>query len=71
MSLGGSVVLCVEARVWTILLIFAAYPTIAFIRSSLRRHRRRKRDLCVACAYDLTGKVTGACGECGKEIAAP
>ena len=53
---------------WLIAVLLATYPTIAFIHGPLRRHRRRKRGLCLTCGYDLTGNVTG---ECGKEIAAP
>jgi hypothetical protein len=45
--------------------LFAAYPTIAFIRGPLRRWRRRRKGLCLACGYDLTGNVTGVCSECG------
>ncbi len=33
---------------------------------SARRYRRRAlRGQCVACAYDLTGNVSGRCSECG------
>ena len=42
-----------------------ACPTIAFIRGPLRRWRRRRKGLCVKCAYDLTGNVSGVCPECG------
>ena len=51
---------------WLPLAVFAAYPTIAFIRGPVRRHRRRKRGLCLKCGYDLTGNVTGVCSECGE-----
>lgn len=34
-----------------------------------RRHRHRLRyNLCLACAYDLTGNTSGRCPECGKMI---
>ena len=56
---------------WLLMLLLSTYPTIAFIRGPLRRHRRRKRGLCVACGYNLTGNVTGVCSECGREIATP
>ena len=49
-------------------LLFAAYPTIAFIRGPLRHRRRRKRGLCVKCGYDLTGNVTGVCSEYGGQV---
>lgn len=48
--------------------LFAAYPTIALIRGPLRRWRRGRRGLCVNCAYDLTGNVTGVCSECGTHF---
>ena len=47
-------------------LFFAAYPTLAFIRGPLRRHRRRKRGLCVRCGYNLTGLPEPRCPECGE-----
>ena len=50
------------------LLLFASYPTIAFIRGPLRRYRRRRKGLCLRCGYDLTGNVTGICSECGHSI---
>lgn len=46
--------------------LFAAYPTLAFIRGPVRRRRRRRKGLCVECGYDLTGNVTGVCSECGR-----
>ncbi len=49
-------------------LLLSLYPTITFIRGPLRRHRRRKRGLCLACGYNLTGNVSGACSECGVAI---
>ncbi|MCH8966496.1 MAG: hypothetical protein IID43_02365 [Planctomycetes bacterium] len=52
---------------WCPIVLFAAYPTIAFIRGPVRRRRRRKRGLCVKCGYDLTGNVTGVCSECGGQ----
>ena len=61
--------LAVAIPAWTLPLLFATYPTMAFIRGPLRRHRRRKRGLCLTCGYDLTGNVTGVCSECGMESA--
>lgn len=51
--------------------MFAAYPTIAFIRGPLRRWRRRKKGLCLNCGYDLTGNESGVCPECGTEKVRP
>ncbi len=53
---------------WVPLLLFAAYPTIAFIRGPLRRRRRRKRGLCLSCGYDLTGNTSGVCPECAGKV---
>ena len=53
---------------WSAVATLAAYPTVAFIRGPLRRWRRRRRGLCVACGYDLTGNTTGVCSECGEAV---
>ncbi len=50
---------------WPPFALFAIYPVIAFTRGPLRRHRRRRRGLCLQCGYNLTGNVTGRCPECG------
>ena len=47
--------------------ILAAYPVIAFVRGPLRRYHRRKRGLCVACAYDLRGSPE-PCPECATKV---
>jgi hypothetical protein len=39
---------------------------LALIDGPVRRDRRRRRGLCVKCAYDLTGNVSGVCPECGE-----
>ncbi len=46
---GGSNVGYVYFPLWCPLIIFAAYPAFTFIRGPLRRHRRRKRGLCLHC----------------------
>ena len=51
-----------------LVVVFAAYPTIAFIRGPLRRWRRRRKGLCLKCGYDLTGNVSGICPECGMAV---
>ena len=52
---------------WLLVILFAAYPMFALIRSPHRRRkRRRKLGLCTACGYDLTGNESGVCPECGK-----
>ena len=55
-----------EIPLWCPFVLFAAYPTIAFIRGPLRRYRRRKRGLCIRCGYNLEGNVSGVCPECGE-----
>ena len=51
---------------WVPFVLFAAYPTIAFIRGPLRRWRRRRKGLCIRCGYNLEGNVSGVCPECGE-----
>lgn len=53
-------------RLWPPCVLFAIYPTIAFIRGPFRRYRRRKRGDCVSCGYNLTGNKSGTCPECGR-----
>lgn len=36
-----------------------------------RPEQRRRRGLCVTCAYDLTGNTSGTCPECGTPIPQP
>lgn len=57
-----------SAPIWAVLGVFAAYPTIVFIRGPLRRRRRHRKGLCIKCSYDLTGNESGVCPECGKGI---
>ena len=66
----SAVLWCLAVPLWHLFLLFAAYPTLAFIRGPLRRYRRRKRGLCVGCGYDLRGSP-GRCPECGTEIEKP
>ena len=37
-----------------------------FLLGPLRRDRRRKRNQCIHCGYNLTGNESGACPECGE-----
>ena len=60
----------VKIPYWALLLLFAAYPATAFIRGPMRRWRRRRRGLCLTCAYDLTGNESGTCPECGATVPA-
>ena len=53
---------------WLISLLLGLYPMVAFVRGPYRRYRRRRKGLCLKCAYDLTGNVSGVCPECGEKI---
>jgi len=55
----------VRFPLWAPLLLFSTYPAIALIRGPFRRWRRRRRGLCIRCAYNLHGNVSGVCPECG------
>ena len=68
-SVGPSVEGTTRFPLWAPFLVFAAYPTIAFVRGPLRRYRLRRRGLCVKCGYDLTGNVSGVCPECAYPVA--
>ncbi len=56
---------------WLPTVLFGAYPTLAFIRGPLRRHRRRRKGECTGCGYDLTGNESGICPECGSKTHQP
>jgi hypothetical protein len=51
---------------WFLVLLFGFYPALAFTLRSVRLRRRRRRNLCIHCGYDLTGNVSGICPECGR-----
>ena len=58
---------CVSLAPLIILLAF--YPTFAFIRGPVRRWRRRRHGLCIACSYNLTALTEPRCPECGEPFA--
>ncbi len=60
-----SVYYMLDSPAWLPMPFFAAFPPWVFIRGPLRRRRRRTKGLCLVCAYDLTGNVSGVCPECG------
>ena len=53
---------------WAPVVLFALLPAAAFVRRSVRDHRRWERGYCLKCRYDLTGNVSGVCSECGSPI---
>lgn len=53
---------------WFPVFLLMGLPCIAFVLRSARVRRRRKRGLCLKCAYDLTGNISGVCPECGTKI---
>ena len=54
---------------WLLMIAFAIYPAIAFIRGPLRRWQRHRKGLCIRCGYDLTGLSESRCPECGTGFA--
>jgi hypothetical protein len=50
---------------WLPLVLFASFPSSALATGPLRRRRRRRKDLCVKCGYNLTGLPEPRCPECG------
>jgi hypothetical protein len=63
--------LVISLEIWVPLVVFAAYPTFAFVRGPLRRYRRRRKGWCLMCGYNLTGNVSGTCPECGTKVQQP
>jgi hypothetical protein len=61
---------CIAVPLLLPFLAFSLYPTIVLAKSSRRwrQMRRRKRGLCIACGYDLTGNTSGVCPGCGTEF---
>lgn len=68
--MGGEKVLrqCARIPLWSLFILFALYPCSRFYCGPFRRFRRRRRGLCVKCAYNLTGNTSGVCPECGTAI---
>ncbi|MCO6436271.1 MAG: hypothetical protein J5J06_04200 [Phycisphaerae bacterium] len=46
-------------------IVAALYPGLSILMFRARRYIRRRRGLCLNCAYDLQGNVSGTCPECG------
>ncbi len=56
-----------EIPLWMPTLSAALLAAVAWRRCHVA-HRRRKRNQCVSCGYDLTGNVSGRCPECGGTV---
>ena len=67
---GGPVHILRRARLslWSVLLVLVLLLMVRLTSGWLRRRFRHRRGLCVDCAYDLTGNVSGVCPECGRAI---
>jgi hypothetical protein len=48
--------------------LLLVYPAVALTRGPLRHYLRRRKGLCLKCAYNLTGNVSGICPECGEAV---
>ncbi len=51
--------------IWSALFLSVGIATL-FIRGPVRRHRRRRRNHCLHCGYNLTGLSDPRCPECGR-----
>ncbi|HEY8746788.1 MAG TPA: hypothetical protein VIM11_02360 [Tepidisphaeraceae bacterium] len=53
---------------WLLSVLFFVLPSLLII-GWLSRYRRRRRQQCLSCAYNLTGNTSGTCPECGTAVA--
>ncbi len=54
---------------WALFPLLMILPIIAYIRGPMRRRRRRRLGLCIACGYSLVGLTEPRCPECGRGFA--
>ena len=61
--------LYIQIRPWLFVLLGLIYPLYVFaVLPFVIRGRRKRKGLCIHCAYDLTGNTSGVCPECGKGV---
>jgi len=61
--------LIITCPVWfAVLSLLGSWAALVFTSSWRLRLRRRKRGLCTACGYNLTGNISGICPECGVAV---
>lgn len=53
---------------WMPFFMLMIYPTSRAWRGPIRRLRRRRRNQCMKCGYNLTANISGTCPECGTPI---
>ena len=56
----------ISVPLWLVTTIFAGYPLVALFRGPVRRRRRRNRNQCIHCGYNLKGLTKPRCPECGE-----
>jgi len=61
-------ILALSMPAWFVFIPLSAYPLLYFTRGPIRRYFRRRKGLCLKCAYNLTGNTTGICPECGTPM---
>lgn len=70
-SPGGYARLDLSMRFGLLIFVLGFYPTLVLVVGRVRRRHRKRRNLCIDCAYSLTGNTSGICPECGTAIPAP
>ncbi len=63
---SGYTHIVLKAKFLFLCTLLAVYPCLSFCFARFRRHRRRKRNQCIRCGYNLTGLLKPRCPECGE-----
>ena len=53
---------------WLLVSLLAMLPVSRFFVDRIRNWNRRRKGLCLACGYDLTGSTSTVCSECGAPV---